>query len=116
MRALSILKAVGYLVAVVLFFFASIYALAATYEISRLAVSLVLFTVGISILFLVRREKPKELVQRVEIPGRIKAQEIRCPNCSALLSMDQTRLVAGTLVLKCSYCGHTSELIEEPKW
>ena len=113
-------KIVGYLASAVLFFFGVIYALASSYDRSidpaRIAVSVVLLLAGFGILFFTWRRQPSQLVQKLEVPGKIRAQEIRCPNCSASIDMDHMKVVQGTPLADCTYCGHVFELVEEPKW
>jgi len=55
-------------------------------------------------------------VQKLEVPGKIKVQAIKCPNCSASMDMNQIKIVDGVPLAKCPYCGHTFEITEEPKW
>ena len=109
-------KLAGYLVSAVLLFFGVIYALASSYNPTRIAVSIVLFLAAFGILYFTWRRQPSQLVQRLEVPGRIKAQEIRCPNCSASIDMDHIKVVQGTPLAECTYCGNVFELTEEPKW
>jgi predicted Zn finger-like uncharacterized protein len=113
---MSIQRIVGYLASAVLFFFGVIFALASVYENTRLVVSIVMFMVAFGILFFLYRHQPQELVQRLEVPGKFQTQEIRCPNCSASIDIDNIKIVKGTPLVKCLYCGHVFEIIEEPKW
>ena len=109
-------KIVGYSASAILFFFAVLFAWASPYDRTRLAVSVVLFLAGFGILFFTWRKQPSQLVQKLEVPGKIRAQEIRCPNCSASIDMDHVKVVQGTPLAECTYCGHVFELVEEPKW
>ena len=113
---MTIQKIVGYMASAVLFFFGVIYALASSYNPTRIAVSVVLFLAGFGILLLTWRRQPSHIVQKLEVPGKIKAQEVRCPNCSASIAMDRIKVVQGTPLAECTYCGHVFELAEEPKW
>ena len=109
-------KIVGYSASAVLFFFAVMFAWASPYDPTRIAVSVVLFLAGFGILYFIRRRQPSQLVQKLEVTGKIRAQEIRCPNCSASIDMDHVKVVQGTPLAECTYCGHVFELVEEPKW
>ncbi len=109
-------KLIGYLVSVVIFFFALIFALASSYNPSRILVSCILFIVGFGLLFFIWRRQPSRLIQKIEIPGRIKAQELSCPNCSASLDLKKTKIVKGVMLVECEYCGNVFDLTEEPKW
>ena len=116
MSDMMVQKIAGYMASAVLFFLGVIYALASSYNPTRIAVSIVLFLAGFGILFFTWRRQPSQLVQKLEVPGKIKAQEIRCPNCSASIDMDHVKVVQGTPLAECTYCGHVFELVEEPKW
>ena len=114
---MSVQRLVGYAVSAVLFCLGILFAWAASaHNGMRLVVGIVMLGAGFGILLLVRRQQPREIVQRLEVPGKIVAQEVRCPNCSASVDMNQIKVIEGTTVAKCSYCGHTFELVEEPKW
>ena len=106
----------GYLASAILLFLAVIYALASVYALSRLITSAFLFLAGFGILYYIRRRKPTQIIQRVEVPGKIKVQTIKCPNCSAPLDINQMKIVDGIPMIKCSYCGYVFEVTEEPKW
>jgi predicted Zn finger-like uncharacterized protein len=108
---------VGYVVSAVLLFFAVLYALASSAEKPmRIWISLLLFLAGFGMLYFTWRRQPTQVVQKLEVPGRIKVQTMKCPNCSASIDMNQIKIVNGIPLVKCPYCGHTSEITEEPKW
>jgi predicted Zn finger-like uncharacterized protein len=113
---MTVQKIAGYLASGILFFFAVIYALASSVDPSRIVVSVVLFSAGFGILYFVRRRQPTKLVQKIEVPGRVKAQDIKCPNCSAPIEMGHIKVVQNVPLAKCTYCGHVFKLVEEPKW
>jgi predicted Zn finger-like uncharacterized protein len=114
---------VGYVISAILLFFAVIFAWASSYvplelitRVFRLVTSAFLFIAGFGILYYIRRQKPTQIIQKLEVPGQIKVQPIRCPNCGASLDISQTKIIDGVPSIKCSYCGHTFEVTEEPKW
>ena len=117
MKAIAILGAVA--VAVV-FFFAVIFALAASVSatVPRLAASGILFVIGLSIIVAIyyTTRKPKTVIQQLEVSGQMKATQIKCPNCGASINADQIKIVSGVPYVKCPYCGTTFEVTEEPKW
>ena len=115
-RDLSVKELLGYLIAAILLLFAIIFALASAYEPLRLVTSAFLFIAAFAILFYVRRQKPTQIIQKLDIPGQIKVQPITCPNCSASLDINQAKIVDGVPSITCAYCGHTFEITEEPKW
>ncbi len=110
------IRAVFYIISVVLLVFAAIFALASAYAPIRLVTSALLFLGGFGILFYTRRLQSTQITQKLEIPGKIKVQTLRCPNCSASLDIKQVKIVKGLPSITCSYCNHTFEVTEEPKW
>ena len=107
---------IGYGVSAIFLFFAVLFALASAYAPMRIWVSALLFLAGFGVLFFVWKRQPTQIVQKLEVPGRIKVQAIKCPNCSASIDMNQIKIVDGVPLVKCPYCGHTFEITEEPKW
>jgi len=107
---------IGYGVSAILLFFAVLYALASVYAPMRIWISVLLFLAGFGMLYFVWKRQPTQIVQKLEVPGRIKVQAIKCPNCSASMDMNQIKIVDGVPLVRCPYCGHTFEITEEPKW
>ncbi len=108
---------VMYIISAILLLFAVLYALASSVENPmRIWVSALLFLAGFGILYFAWKRQPTQIVQKVEVPGRIKVQAMKCPNCSASIDMNQIKIVDGMPLVKCPYCGHTFEITEEPKW
>ena len=117
MKIITILGAVA--VAVV-FFFAVIFALAASVQatLTRLVTSGFLFVIGVAIIVGIyyTTRKPKTVIQRLEVSGQMKAASIKCPNCSASVDPNRIKIVSGVPYATCPYCGTTFEVTEEPKW
>jgi predicted Zn finger-like uncharacterized protein len=117
MKAITILGGVA---VAILFFFAVIFALAASVQATtaRLATSGTLFIIGLAIIVGVyyTTRKPKTIIQQVEVSGQMKAAQIKCPNCGGSINADQIKIVSGVPYVKCPYCGTTFEVTEEPKW
>jgi predicted Zn finger-like uncharacterized protein len=116
-KAITILGAIA---VAVLFFFAIVFALAASVQATatRLVTSGLLFIIGLAVIvgiYYVTR-KPKTVIQRLEVSGQMKAEAIKCPNCSASIDANQIKIVSGVPYVKCPYCGTTFEVTEEPKW
>ena len=107
----------GAIAVAVLFFLALLFALAASVQetLTRLAVSGLLFVIGIAIAYYITR-KPKTIIQRLEVSGQMKAASIKCPNCGASVEVNQIKIVSGVPYATCPYCGTTFEVTEEPKW
>ena len=117
MKIITILGAVA--VAVV-FFFAVIFALAASFQatLTRLVTSGILFVIGVAIIVGIyyTSRKPKTVIQRLEVSGQMKAVPIKCPNCSASVDAKRIKIVSGVPYATCPYCSTTFEVTEEPKW
>jgi predicted Zn finger-like uncharacterized protein len=122
---MKILPIIGGVAATILFFFAVIFALASSYsEItaqtaqSRLLTSGILFILGMAVIagiYLVTR-KPKTVIQRLEVSGKMKVAQIKCPNCGGNIDASQIKIATGVPYVKCPYCDTTFEVTEEPKW
>ena len=111
---------VGAIAATLLFFFAIIFALAASVQAptTRLVTSGLLFIIGISVIigiYYITR-KPKTVIQHLEVSGQMQGAAIKCPNCGASIEANQIKIVSGVPYVKCPYCGTTFEVAEEPKW
>ena len=119
---MRILPILGGIAAAVVFFFAVIFALAASYSTevatSRLLTSGILFIIGLAIIagIYYTTRKPKTIIQRLEVSGEMKAAQIKCPNCGGSIDANQIKIVSGVPYIKCPYCGTTFEVTEEPKW
>jgi uncharacterized membrane protein len=105
----------GSILVSVLFFLGIIFAFASVYAASRLVVAGLFFVVGFGIVYYITR-KPKVSIQKLEFSGQMKAVALKCPNCSASINSDTIKIVSGVPYAICDYCGHTFEIVEEPKW
>jgi len=116
----KIIAVLGAIAVAVLFFFAVIFALAASVQatLTRLVTSGILFIIGITIIVGIyyTTRKPKIVIQRLEVSGQMKAASIKCPNCGASVDANQIKIVSGVPYATCPYCGTTFEVTEEPKW
>jgi DNA-directed RNA polymerase subunit RPC12/RpoP len=121
----KIIVVLGAIAVAVLFFFAVIFLLASSapdvpldQSTSRLIVGVLLFIIGIAIVFGIyyTTRKPKTVIQRLEVSGQMKAASIKCPNCGASVDANLIKIVSGVPYATCPYCGTTFEVTEEPKW
>jgi predicted Zn finger-like uncharacterized protein len=116
----KIITVLGAIAGAVLFFFAVIFALAASVQatLTRLVTSGILFVIGVTIIVGIyyTTRKPKTVIQRLEVSGQMKAVSIKCPNCSASIDANKIKIVSGVPYVTCPYCGTTFEVTEEPKW
>jgi DNA-directed RNA polymerase subunit RPC12/RpoP len=116
----KIITVLGVIAVAVVFFFAVIFALAASVQapLTRLVTSGILFVIGVAIIVGIyyTTRKPKTVIQRLEVSGQMKAASIKCPNCGASVDANQIKIVSGVPYATCPYCGTTFEVTEEPKW
>jgi DNA-directed RNA polymerase subunit RPC12/RpoP len=116
----KIITVLGAIAVAVVFFFAVIFALAASVQatLTRLVTSGILFVIGVAIIVGIyyTTRKPKTVIQRLEVSGQMKAASIKCPNCGASVDANQIKIVSGVPYATCPYCGTTFEVTEEPKW
>jgi DNA-directed RNA polymerase subunit RPC12/RpoP len=116
----KIITVLGAIAVAVVFFFAVIFALAASVQatLTRLITSGILFVIGAAIIVGIyfATRKPKTVIQRLEVSGQMKAVSIKCPNCSASIDANRIKIVSGVPYATCPYCGTTFEVTEEPKW
>ena len=117
---MKIVTILGAIAVAVVFFFAVIFALAASVQatLTRLVTSGILFVIGVAIIVGIyyTTRKPKTVIQRLEVSGQMKAASIKCPNCSASVDANSIKIVSGVPYATCPYCGTTFEVTEEPKW
>jgi DNA-directed RNA polymerase subunit RPC12/RpoP len=116
----KIITVLGAIAVAIVFFFAVIFALAASVQatLTRLITSGILFVIGIAIIVGIyyANRKPKTIIQRLEVSGKMAAASIKCPNCSASVDTSRIKIVSGVPYATCPYCGTTFEVTEEPKW
>jgi DNA-directed RNA polymerase subunit RPC12/RpoP len=116
----KIITILGSIAVAVVFFFAAIFALAASVQatLTRLLTSGILFVIGVTIIVGIyyTTRKPKTVIQRLEVSGQMKAASIKCPNCGASVDPSQIKIVSGAPFATCPYCGTAFEVTEEPKW
>ena len=117
---MKIITILGVIAVAVVFFFAIIFALAASVQaaFTRLLTSGILFIIGVTIIVGIyyTTRKPKTVIQRLEVSGQMKAVPIKCPNCSGSIDANRIKIVSGVPYVTCPYCGTTFEVAEEPKW
>ena len=119
--SVNLKTALGAILVAVLLFFGIIFAWSTGAAISvelkttRLIIAAMLFIVGFVIAYYITR-KPKTIIQRLELSGRMSTVALKCPNCSASVSADQIKIVSGVPYVTCPYCKQTNEIVEEPIW
>ncbi|HNT53145.1 MAG TPA: hypothetical protein PKG95_00420 [Anaerolineaceae bacterium] len=53
---------------------------------------------------------------KIDLPGNVSMDTIKCKSCGGTLSTDNIAMVAGAPVVTCPYCHTSYQLTEEPKW
>lgn len=105
-----------YLVSAVLIFLGIVFMISTNMGAIYFLEGLVFFAVAGLLLILSREKKPLEIRQTVTVTGPIKAKEVHCPNCSAIVDPTRAEVVDGKPYVTCRYCGNKFELTEEPTW
>lgn len=115
MSAKSVL---GYMAGAALIGLGLLFAWAASVQAAstRLPIALLMIAAGGMIIYLIQRRGPSEVVQKVEFSGGLKARQVQCPKCSAILDVSEMQVIGGVPSIRCKYCGNTFEVTEEPKW
>jgi hypothetical protein len=62
------------------------------------------------------RAKKLEIVQKVELPGDMRLEQLKCSSCGAKLDKESISVEAGSVVVSCPYCKSVYNVEEEPKW
>ena len=117
------MKTVGYIVAAILIFFGVIFilgAFGATGQASMILVGIVIAGIGLAIIFFLQRkakmEAPVNVTLKVDLPGDVKMESMKCKSCGGVLSAENIKMVNGAPVVTCPYCSTVYQLTEEPKW
>jgi hypothetical protein len=75
---------------------------------------------GVVLAWLALRPKPGDATQnvtlKVDLPGDVNLEAMKCQSCGGVLTTDNIQMVAGAPVVNCPYCKTTYQLTEEPKW
>jgi len=75
---------------------------------------------GIALIYFASRSKAGAAAQnitlKVDLPGDVNLDTMKCKSCGGALTMDNIQMVAGAPVVSCPYCKTTYQLTEEPKW
>jgi hypothetical protein len=53
---------------------------------------------------------------KVDLPGNVKLDSLKCKACGGALTTDNVKMVAGAPMVDCPYCHTTYQMTEEPKW
>jgi hypothetical protein len=85
----------------------------------RLVIGLVLLIAAGALVYLGQvqpRPTTTTTVQKIDLSGDVRLEEIRCRSCNSPLSKEDIEVKAGAIFVHCSFCGATYQIEEEPKW
>jgi hypothetical protein len=85
----------------------------------RMVVGGVLLAAGLGLLIAARlrpKVEQRSVVQRVELSGDVRVQDLTCSACGARLDEGSVSVRAGAAFARCGHCGATAQLEEAPKW
>lgn len=119
------MRILGYIAAAILIFFGVLF-IWATFnpqgEPVWLVVGIISVLIGFGIIFLISRKKSagqadsSTVTLKIDLPGDVKMDTIKCKSCGGTLAPENITMVAGAPVVTCPYCHTTYQLTEEPKW
>lgn len=84
-------------------------------------IGLISVAIGFGLIWLGSRQKPVQsgpanVTLKVDLPGNVNLDTMKCKSCGGSLKMDNIQMVAGAPVVNCPYCNTTYQLTEDPKW
>ena len=123
---MSIGRIIAYIAAAIAIFFGVLFiwgAFSPQGEVAWILVGLVSVGIGFGLIFLAGRMAGKpaagpaaQTTLKIDLPGKVNLDTIKCKSCGGVLSTDNIQMVAGAPVVTCPYCHTTYQLTEEPKW
>lgn len=85
-------------------------------------IGLILVVIAFAVIFFAARRSAQDangdsnVTLKLDLPGEINMNSIKCKSCGGVLRSDDIKLVAGAPVVTCPYCHTTYQITEEPKW
>lgn len=121
---MSAVKIIAYILAAILIFFGVLFiwgAFSPQGEPGWILVGLLSVGIGFIFIFFASRRKPQPQAEgsvtlKLDLPGEINLETIKCRSCGGVLTAKNIELVAGSPVVTCPYCNTTYQITEEPKW
>jgi len=117
------MKTVGYIASAILIFFGVIFiwgAFGASGGPGWIVVGILSVAVGMGIILLIQRqtkvETPAQVTLKVDLPGNVAMDAMKCKSCGGTLGSEDIKLVNGAPVVTCPFCKSVYQLTEEPKW
>jgi hypothetical protein len=121
---MTAVKIIAYIAAAILIFFGVLFiwgAFSPEGSVGWIPVGLISVGIGFGIIWFASRRKPaaegeSEVTLKLDLPGEVNLDTLKCQSCGGALTADNIKMVAGAPVVTCPYCGTTYQLKEEPKW
>jgi len=117
------MKIVGYIAAAILIFFGVIFiwgAFGSNGNLGWILVGIISVGIGMGIILLIQRKARMEastnVTLKVDLPGNVAMNVLKCKACGGTLSSDDIKLINGAPVVTCPFCKSVYQLTEEPKW
>jgi len=113
------LKVVLYLLAVLVGLMGFVFLAGNQGEVLRMVVGGVLIAAAIAMVVAARMRPQvvqRNIVQRIDIGGDVRLEELKCQKCGATLSKEAVSVQDGAVMVACPYCEAAYQMEEEPKW
>jgi len=83
-----------------------------------LCVGIIGIIIGITLIAIAkfRHKKEIEIIQKIDLPGDLSLENLRCKMCGAPLNKDSVEVKEGAVFIHCPYCGALYQIEEEPKF
>ena len=121
---MSVIRIIAYIAAAILIFFGVLFiwgAFSPDGSVSWIVIGLISVGIGFGLIWFASRMKSttptdQNVTLKIDLPGDVNLDTLKCQSCGGVLSMDNIQMVAGAPVVNCPYCQTTYQLTEEPKW
>lgn len=113
------MKVVLYVLAAVVFALGFIFLAGHQGEVLRIVVGVVLMAASLAMVVAARMRPEvvqRNIVQRIDIGGDVRLQELACTKCGATLSKEAVTVQDGAVMVACPYCQASYQMEEAPKW
>ena len=117
------MKTIGNIVAAILIFFGVLFiwgAFSSQGQAGWIIVGLISAGIGLVIIYFTSRKPPAEknetVTYKVDLPGSVNMQAMKCQSCGGVLTAENISVVNGAPMVNCPYCHTVYQLSEEPKW
>jgi len=113
------LKIAGYVIAALVGALGLLFVVGAQGLASRMIVGAVLILAGVALVIALRMRPAAAtttIVQKVDLAGASKLQQLLCPQCGAALQPSALRSEHGIATITCPFCNTSHQLQEDVKW